>query len=548
MRRDDHYPFYFGRNTGIYAADDVEKIRKARIGIAGLGGSGGYSLLFLVHMGFEHFKIADLDSYEEHNKNRQIGAFARNIGRPKTESLLELAKGLNPYAEIEVYEEGITLGNARAFVEGTDFVIETMDFNVPGAKFALHDAAVDAGIHISTSPSPAYGAPVYNFGPKTPTFAQAFGLDPIDTFKDPQHAKRFIERLALPNLADYPAGAQGANSLSLLQGGRGRDTSHDEHHGSEHERTALVHGGPRDHALRRASRAGTQDPDARPYDVPVPHHRPRIIRLEELTFGMRGGMGAVGGPRVVDLGTTIDLAALGISTRARVFALLGGHNPSGSLKDAAVARVLDAAVACGALLPGQPIAEISNGSMARSLVWAAGRLGSPAYLSFPGGCQASIDGIVGAGKARFLAFDPPSTSGHPIVDFFAGFEAACRDRGYFYLDQTRNKAFALAYDALVPEVLETLARRHGVAKLDSLVVRRRHGIDADRARPRNQAREPRGMDGRRRAREQTEKRSALGRPARPPEHSGVSLGRRLRPSRARQLSPRGGRWPPRRVG
>ncbi len=68
------------------------------------------------------------------------------------------------------------------------------------------------------------------------------------------------------------------------------------------------------------------------------------------------------------------------------------------------------------------------------------RLGSPAYLSFPGGCQASIDGIVGAGKARFLAFDPPSTSGHPIVDFFAGFESVCRDRGYFYLDQTRNKA------------------------------------------------------------------------------------------------------------
>jgi molybdopterin/thiamine biosynthesis adenylyltransferase len=206
MRRDDHYPFYFGRNTGIYSADDVEKIRKARIGIAGLGGSGGYSLLFLVHMGFEHFKIADHDSYEEHNKNRQIGAFARNIGRPKTESLLELAKGLNPYAEIEVYEKGITQGNARAFVEGTDFVIETMDFNVPGAKFALHDAAVDARVHISTSPSPAYGAPVYNFGPKTPTFAQAFGLDPIDTFKDPKHAKRFIERLALPNLADYPAG------------------------------------------------------------------------------------------------------------------------------------------------------------------------------------------------------------------------------------------------------------------------------------------------------------------------------------------------------
>ena len=180
-------------------------------------------------------------------------------------------------------------------------------------------------------------------------------------------------------------------------------------------------------------------------------------------------MPAMGGPKVVDLGARIDLAALGISTCARVFALLGGHAPSGSLKDAAVARVLDAAVARGALLPGQPIAEISNGSTARSLVWAAGRLGSPAYLSSPGGSQASLDGIVGAGKARFLDFHPPSTSGHPIVDFFAGFEAVCRRCGYFYLDQTRNKAFALAYDALAAEVLEALARRHGVAKLDSLV-------------------------------------------------------------------------------
>ncbi len=204
MRRDDHYPFYFGRNSGVYTAAHVERIRKARIGIAGLGGSGGYSLLFLVHMGFEHFRVADLDRYEEHNKNRQVGAFARNIGRPKTQSLVELAKGLNPYAEIEVYEAGITRENARAFVEDTDFLIETMDFNVPGAKFALHDAAAAAGVHISTSPSPAYGAPVYNFGPKTPTFGQVFGLDPVDTFKDPRQAKRFIERLVLPNLLDYP--------------------------------------------------------------------------------------------------------------------------------------------------------------------------------------------------------------------------------------------------------------------------------------------------------------------------------------------------------
>jgi cysteine synthase len=173
--------------------------------------------------------------------------------------------------------------------------------------------------------------------------------------------------------------------------------------------------------------------------------------------------------RVVDLGAAMDLGTLGISTRARVLALLGGHHPSGSLKDAAVSRVLEEVVTRGELRPGQAVAEISNGSTARSLVWAARLLGSPVYLSFPGASQATLDAIVGPGRARLLAFDAPTTTGHPMVDFFAGFEAACRQRGYLYLDQTRNKAFALAYGAVVSCLLETVARTHGVSALDSLV-------------------------------------------------------------------------------
>jgi cysteine synthase len=176
----------------------------------------------------------------------------------------------------------------------------------------------------------------------------------------------------------------------------------------------------------------------------------------------------VGEPNVVDLGAVLDLAALGIPRHARVFALLGGHAPSGSLKDAAVAQVLDAAAARGDLRPGQPVAEISHGSTARSLVWAAGKRGSAVFLSFPGATQARIDAIVGAGRARLLAFDPPATTGHPMVDFFAGFEITCRASGYFYVDQTRNRSFALAYAAFVPEVLAVLERRHGVSKIDSL--------------------------------------------------------------------------------
>jgi hypothetical protein len=204
MRKDDYYPFYFGRNNGIYSEADVEKIRRAKIGIAGLGGSGGYSLLFLTHMGFEHFKVADLDVYEEHNKNRQVGAFAQNIGRPKTDTLVEMARSLNPYIQVEVYDRGIRSENAESFVDGTDFVIETMDFNVPDAKFSLHEAAMKSGKYISTSPSPVYGAPVFNFGPGTRSFGESFGLDRDNPFATKTDARRFLERLVLPVIAEYP--------------------------------------------------------------------------------------------------------------------------------------------------------------------------------------------------------------------------------------------------------------------------------------------------------------------------------------------------------
>jgi|GEM_PF-1684390 len=205
MRKDDYYPFYFGRNNGIYSDEDVEKIRAAKVGIAGLGGSGGYSLMFLTHMGFEHFKVADLDVYEEHNKNRQLGAFAQNIGKPKTDSLVYMARSLNPYIDIEVYDEGISSENAESFVDGCDFIIETMDFNVPDAKFSLHDAAMKAGTYISTSPSPVYGAPTFNFGPGTRSFGESFGLDRDNPFATPADARRFLERLVLPVISDYPA-------------------------------------------------------------------------------------------------------------------------------------------------------------------------------------------------------------------------------------------------------------------------------------------------------------------------------------------------------
>ena len=145
---------------------------------------------------------------------------------------------------------------------------------------------------------------------------------------------------------------------------------------------------------------------------------------------------------LVDLRKHLDCASWHIPDDVGLFALLGGHCPSGSLKDVALLHVIHTAVTRGELAPGRPVAEISNGSMARSVVWAAGRIGSPVYLSFPGVSQSLVEEIVGAGKATALQVAPSRDFSHPMLGFFAAFEACCKERNYFYPDQTRNKAFA----------------------------------------------------------------------------------------------------------
>ena len=48
-----------------------------------MGGVGGVHLLTLVRLGISKFRIADLDSFEVANFNRQVGAMMSTLDQPK---------------------------------------------------------------------------------------------------------------------------------------------------------------------------------------------------------------------------------------------------------------------------------------------------------------------------------------------------------------------------------------------------------------------------------------------------------------------------------
>ena len=63
----------FERCRMLFGNEDFKKIQAAKILILGVGGVGSYALDCLYRSGVNDITILDYDTYDETNRNRQIG-------------------------------------------------------------------------------------------------------------------------------------------------------------------------------------------------------------------------------------------------------------------------------------------------------------------------------------------------------------------------------------------------------------------------------------------------------------------------------------------
>lgn len=111
-----------------------DKLRTARVGIAGLGGLGSNIAAALVRSGVGHLTIADYDVVELSNINRQIYSL-RHIGMKKTEALKEILAGINPFCEITPHFAKVTADNCTGIFSECDIICEA--FDLPDQKAML---------------------------------------------------------------------------------------------------------------------------------------------------------------------------------------------------------------------------------------------------------------------------------------------------------------------------------------------------------------------------------------------------------------------------
>jgi molybdopterin/thiamine biosynthesis adenylyltransferase len=192
--QDFSYEQAFSRNIGWVTAAEQAALRQKRVAIAGLGGVGGVHLLTLVRLGIERFHIADFDTFDIVNFNRQVGATTSALGERKTDVLARMARDINPGVELVVFDDGVTDANRAAFLDGADVYVDGLDFFAFAARRAVFAACRARGIPAVTAAPLGMGVALLNFMPRTMSFDRYFDLH--DGMTDNELALRFLVGLS----------------------------------------------------------------------------------------------------------------------------------------------------------------------------------------------------------------------------------------------------------------------------------------------------------------------------------------------------------------
>jgi len=170
------YETAFSRNIGWLSDTEQKTLRHKRIAIAGMGGVGGFHLLTLARLGVGKFNIADLDTFELANFNRQAGAGMSTLHRPKVEVLAGMAWEINPEAELDIYALGVNAANLDEFFKDVDIYVDGLDFFAFDARELVFAHCARHGIPAVTVAPLGMGAALLNFMPGGITFEEYFQL------------------------------------------------------------------------------------------------------------------------------------------------------------------------------------------------------------------------------------------------------------------------------------------------------------------------------------------------------------------------------------
>jgi molybdopterin/thiamine biosynthesis adenylyltransferase len=182
------YEIAFSRNIGWVTEDEQRRLRTKRAAIAGLGGVGGTHLLTLARLGVGAFTLAEFDTFDLANFNRQAGAMMSTVGRPKLDVLVQMARDINPQLDIRTLG-AVTAANVDELLRDADIYVDGLDFFAFDARRAIFAACARRNVPATTAAPLGMGVALLNFMPGGMTFEDYFRLDGCS---ESERALRFL--------------------------------------------------------------------------------------------------------------------------------------------------------------------------------------------------------------------------------------------------------------------------------------------------------------------------------------------------------------------
>ncbi len=140
----------FSRTAILIGNEGIEKLKKARVAVFGIGGVGGYVVEALARSGVGALDLIDKDTVSLSNINRQIVALRSTVGRLKTEVAAERVKDINPEIVVRCHNLFYLPETADLFdFSNYDYIVDAID-TVSG-KLAIIERAKGANVPVISS-------------------------------------------------------------------------------------------------------------------------------------------------------------------------------------------------------------------------------------------------------------------------------------------------------------------------------------------------------------------------------------------------------------
>ncbi len=117
----------FSRTELLIGNESVEKLKKAKVAVFGIGGVGSFVVEGLVRAGIGNFILVDDDKVCLTNLNRQLIATRKTVGKYKVDVAKERILDINPNANVETYQEFFMPDSKEILDNTVDYIVDSVD-------------------------------------------------------------------------------------------------------------------------------------------------------------------------------------------------------------------------------------------------------------------------------------------------------------------------------------------------------------------------------------------------------------------------------------